>query len=90
MTASKPYYEWTRPLKLREYYVDRHFDSVEEAEKQLYLAVIRGDVRARRGEVVFGPEWLKQISKMRFSDTDPFALPPDIELSVEDAMRLWP
>jgi hypothetical protein len=36
--------EWIRPSKPREYYVDRHFADVAEAERQLYSAVIRGDV----------------------------------------------
>jgi hypothetical protein len=81
--------QWLRPSKLREYYVDNAFDSVEESSKQLYLAVIRGEVRARSQELVLGPEWLKQVSKMTFHDRDAFALPPDIELSVEDAKRIW-
>ena len=81
--------DWLGPRKLREYHVDHHFDTAEEAQKQLYLAIIRGDIRARRGEQTFGPEWLKQISKMKFNDKNAFELPPDIELSVEDAKRLW-
>jgi hypothetical protein len=40
--------EWLRPLKLREYYVDRRFDDVKEAERQLYFAVIGAKVKARR------------------------------------------
>jgi hypothetical protein len=35
-------------------------------------------------------EWLKQIDRMVFDDTNPVQLPPDIELSVEDAERIWP
>jgi len=81
--------EWLRPSKLREYYVDHRFNDVKEAERQLYLAVIRGEVRARSKGRLFGPEWLKQISKMKFDDKSAFALPPDIELSVEDATRIW-
>ena len=38
---------------------------------------------------MLGPEWLKQIAAMKFDD-NPFTLPPDLELSVEDAKRLWP
>jgi hypothetical protein len=81
--------EWLRPLKLREYYVDRRFDDVKEAERQLYFAVIGAKVKARRKGRVLGPEWLKQISKMKFVANNDFALPPDIELSVEDAKRIW-
>jgi hypothetical protein len=65
------------------------FDSLKEAERQLYLAVIRGNVKARLKGRELGPEWLKQISKMKFDDNNDFALPPDIELSVEDAKRIW-
>ena len=38
---------------------------------------------------VFGPEWLKQIAQLKVDEANPFALPPDIELSVEDAKRKW-
>jgi hypothetical protein len=81
--------DWLRPSKLREYYIDYCFDSLKEAERQLYLAVVRGDVKARLKGRELGPEWLKQISKMKFDDSNDFALPPDIELSVEDAKRIW-
>jgi hypothetical protein len=81
--------EWLRPLKLRESYVDGRFADVNEAERQLYFAVIGGKVRARSKGRVFGPEWLAQLSKMKFSAESAYALPPDIELSVEDAERVW-
>jgi hypothetical protein len=81
--------EWLRPSKLREYYVDHRFDDVNEAERQLYFAVIGGKVRARSKGRVLGSEWLTQLSKMKFDDNNAFALPPDIELSVEDAKRIW-
>ena len=80
--------EWLRPLKILEY-VEHPFSDMKEAERQLYLAVIRGEVRARSKGIILGPEWLKQISKMKFHDKNPFALPPDIELSVEDVTRIW-
>ncbi len=81
--------EWLRPLKLREYYVDSAVRTVEDAERQLWVAVILGDVRARSGGVEYGPEWRKQLAYMTFDKDNPFALPPDIELSVEDARRKW-
>jgi len=81
--------KWLRPLKVREYYVDHAagIDTVEEADKQLWLAVITGVVRARRDGVVYGPVWLNQLAQMTFMKGEPFVLPPDIELSVEDAQR---
>jgi hypothetical protein len=82
--------KWLRPLKVREYCVDHAFDDVMDAEKQLYLAVICGEVRARRNGRVLGPEWLKQIRRVKFNPNDPFALPSDLELSFDDARREWP
>jgi hypothetical protein len=63
--------EWLRPSKLREYYVDHRFGDVKEAERQLYLAVIRGEVRARRKGRMFGPEWLIPI----LSKSDSLGIP---------------
>jgi len=81
--------KWLRPLKVREYFVDHAagIDTVEEAEKQLWLAVVTGVVRSRRNDVVYGPEWRMQFAQMTFAKGEPFALPSDIELSVEDAQR---
>jgi hypothetical protein len=80
--------DWLRPSKLREYHLDQYFDDVEAAEIELYLAVIHGDVRARLNGLVLGPEWLKQVASMK-DPAGPLVLPPDLELSVEDAKRLW-
>jgi hypothetical protein len=61
---------------------------VAEAERQLYLAVVRGDVRARLNGKILGPEWLKQLCRMKISEASSFALPRDIELAAEDAPRV--
>jgi hypothetical protein len=81
--------KWLSPRKLREYYVDHAFADVREAEEQLFLSVTKGEVRARSKNRAFGPEWLKQIAQLKVVEANPFALPPDIELSVEDAKRKW-
>jgi hypothetical protein len=57
-------------------------------ERQLYLAVVRGDVRARLNGKILGPEWLKQLCRMKISEVSSFALPRDIELAAEDAPRV--
>jgi hypothetical protein len=41
--------KWLRPLKVREYYLDSHFDSIKSADKWLYLAVVRGVARGVKG-----------------------------------------
>jgi CubicO group peptidase (beta-lactamase class C family) len=80
--------EWTSARKMFDYYMDQS-EGIEAARKRLYLAVIKGEVRARFRGRVYGPEWLKQIAEIRFDDDDRLALPPDIELSVEDVKRKW-
>ena len=67
--------KWLKPLKVREYYLDSHFDSIKAADKWLYLAVVRGVVRARSKGLVLGPEWIKQLSKMKYDHDNPFSLP---------------
>ena len=59
--------KWLRPLKVREYYLDLHFDSIKAADKWLYLAVVRGAVRARSNGLVLGPEWIRQLSRMTYA-----------------------
>jgi hypothetical protein len=81
-------YDWISPRKMIEYYLD-YEPSIMNPEKELYEAVINGDVRARSKGIVFGPEWLKQLDKLIFNENNPYALPPDIGLSVQDARRKW-
>jgi hypothetical protein len=55
--------EWTSARKMIDYYMDQS-EGIEAAQKRLYLAVIKGEVRARFKGRVYGPEWLKQIALM--------------------------
>jgi len=56
-----PRTEWTSPRKMMDYLMDQS-DGIEACQKRLYLAVIKGEVRARLKGRVLGPEWLKQIA----------------------------
>jgi hypothetical protein len=78
--------EWLSPRKMMDYFMDQS-DGIEATRKRLYLAVIKGEVRARFKGRVLGPAWLKQIEALK--DDEAFELPPDLELSVEDARQLW-
>ena len=80
--------KWLSPQKMLDYHIVRRFEDVAEAERQLYLAVVRGDVRARLNGKILGPEWLKQLCRMKISEASSFALPRDIELAAEDAPRV--
>jgi hypothetical protein len=82
-------YEWLSPEKILETYVQPVFSDFPEAEKDLRIAVITGEVRAPyRGEII-GPEIRAQIARSVYDSKNPAALPPDIEISVEDAERVW-
>jgi hypothetical protein len=80
--------EWLRPLKILEYILSRRFDKPEQAERELYKAVVRGRVRSRHytGPMLTPPD-LERIECMVVLEGDPYALPPDIEVSVEDVER---
>jgi hypothetical protein len=81
--------EWLRPLKILESYVYPAFSDLAEAEKDLRIAVITGEVRARfQGEII-GRELRGQIATTVYEDGNSAALPPDIHISVEDAERVW-
>ena len=76
--------EWLPAPKLCKYYVEPAVGDVQEARRVLYLAVVTGQVRARsKGRVLH----LNQIVSRK--EINPFGMPPDIELSIEDARRKW-
>ncbi len=76
--------QWLPAPKLCKYYVEPAVGDAQEAQRVLYLAVVTGQVRARsKGRVLR----LNQIALME--QINPFGLPPDIELSLEDARRKW-
>ena len=79
--------KWLPPQKMLDYHIVRRFGDVAEAERQLYLAVVRGDARARLNGKILGPEWLKQLCRMKISEASSFALPRNIQLAAEDAPR---
>jgi hypothetical protein len=83
--------QWLRPLKLREYYIDPFVPDVRDAEYQLYWSVVEGNVRARHKGRLLTQDEAYALREKHWSDAedDPYALPFDIELSVEDAERVW-
>ena len=78
--------QWLSPRRLRGYFVDPFVSDIHEASKQLFLAVAAGDVRARCEGTIVDP---RRFRPFAFDDSDPFALPPDVELSVNDAQQKW-
>ena len=83
--------QWLSPMKLREYYVNQFVPNVRDAEYQLFWAVVNGDIRARHSGRLLTPEEASALCKKSWSSVegDIYALPPDLELSVEDAKHIW-
>jgi hypothetical protein len=83
--------QWLSPMKLREYYVNQFVPNVRDAEYQLFWAVVNGDIRARHSRRLLTPEEAYALCKKSWSSVegDIYALPPDLELSVEDAEHIW-
>jgi hypothetical protein len=92
MSRTKRYTrQWLRPMKLREYYVDQFVSNVRDAEYQLYWAVVDGSIRARHSGRLLTLEEAYALRNKSWSpvEGDLYALPPDLELSVEDAKHIW-
>jgi hypothetical protein len=82
-------YEWLSPRKILENYVYPAFSDFAEAEKDLSIAVITGEVRARYQGEIISSQMRAQIARSVYDPQSPAALPPDIEISVEDAEKVW-
>ena len=83
--------EWLSPWKLTEHAADYWCGGdFRKIERHLHRWVVRGRARARyRGEIL-GPDRLQEIASKRWGPPgDPYALPADIEINVDDAERLY-
>jgi hypothetical protein len=83
---------WISPLKLREYYADFLIPKeVEDTQRELHRAVITGEIRAKLKGRILTKQEVAALGQTQWGDADdPYALPPDLSLSVEDAERIWP
>jgi hypothetical protein len=83
---------WISPTKLREYYADYLFPNEgENPQYEMYRAVIGGAIRVRHSGRMLTPTEVAALGEKRWSEAEggEYALPADITLSVEDALRVW-
>ena len=81
--------KWLRASKALEHHVSGGpwANSWEDAEYQLYMAVVDGEVRSRVD--------LKELEDpsiligQKFHDTNPYCLPFDLEVNLDDVYRVW-
>jgi hypothetical protein len=87
--------EWfrqQRPKWISLYYADYLVPGdVEDTQRALHEAVITGAIRAKLNRRLLTKEEAAEIARPRCGDANnPYGLPSDLELSVEDAERIWP
>jgi hypothetical protein len=83
---------WLSATKLREYYADFLFpNDGEDPQHEIYKGVISGAIRVRSQGRIFTKEEAAALGRRRWSDdeNDPYALPADVGLSLDDALELW-
>ena len=60
--------KWLSPQKMLDYHIVRRFGDVAEAERQFYLAWSAATCERGSMERLLGPEWLKQLCRMKISE----------------------
>jgi hypothetical protein len=82
--------KWISPLKLREYYADFLLPDVDDTQQAVHRAVIAGEIRARLNGHLLTKQDAAALGQTQWGDAEnPYALPSDLQLSVEDAERIW-
>jgi hypothetical protein len=55
----------------------------------IFIDRFGGGFHGGRNGRILGPEWLKQVGRLKNDPAYPFELPPDLELSVDDVKQHW-
>ena len=81
---------WISPRILRKYYADFLLpDTVQDKQQHIFRAVINGTIRAKHNGRILTTEEAAALGKTRWDMECSYALPPDIQLSVEDALLVF-
>ena len=62
---------------------------MQNKEQQIFRAVIDGTIRAKHKGRILTTEEAAALGKTRWDAENSYALPPDIQLSVEDALLIF-
>jgi hypothetical protein len=76
---------WLRQLKIEEYFMDHLFDHPNDTSCNLYWAVIEGRIRCRHNGRVLTAEEAASLRNKNWGHR--WALPSDIEISVDDVVE---
>ena len=81
---------WVSPRIMREYYA--HFflaAHVQDPQHEIYKSVVGGTIRAKYRGRILTKEEAASLAEVRWDENSPYALPPEIQLSVEDALMVF-
>jgi len=81
---------WVSPRIMREYYA--HFflaAHVQDPQHEIYKSVVGGTIRAKYRGRILTKEEAASLADIRWDENSPYALPPEIQLSVEDALMVF-
>jgi hypothetical protein len=81
---------WVSPRIMREYYAHLFLAAhVQDPQQEIYRSVVGGTIRAKYKGHLLTTEEAAALAETRWDEKSPYALPPDIQLSVEDALLVF-
>jgi hypothetical protein len=81
---------WVSPRIMREYYAQFFAAHVQDPQHEIYRSVVGGTIRTKyKGRLLTTKEAAALAEMTCWDEKSPFALPSDIQLSVEDALMIF-
>ena len=75
---------------MREYYAQFFAAHVQDPQHEIYRSVVGGTIRTKyKGRLLTSKEAAALAEMTCWGEKSPFALPSDIQLSVEDALMIF-
>ena len=71
---------------LRPFFLAAH---VQDPQHEIYKSVVGGTIRAKYRGRILAKEEAASLADIRWDENSPYALPPEIQLSVEDALMVF-
>ena len=80
---------WVSPRIMREYYAHFFAAHIQDPQHEIYKSVVGGTIRAKYKGYLLTTEEAASLADIRWDKNSPYAPPPDIQLSVEDALMVF-
>ena len=81
---------WVSPRIMIDYYAHFFAAHVQDPQREIYRSVVGGTIRAKyKGRLLTTKEAASLAEMTSWDEKSPYALPSDIQLSVEDALMVF-